>query len=63
MGFSYEGVYNLPVWQRLWFIERINKEMKSSDGQSRAAHSNTPDARAMMSRARTQVPANLRRFS
>ena len=62
-GFSYEGAYNLPVWQRIWFIERINKEIKRSDGQSRSAQNNTPDARAMMNRARSQVPAKLRRFS
>jgi hypothetical protein len=63
-GFSYAEAYNLPIWQRTWFINRINKEMKASQGQnSRAAHANTPDARAMMSRARAQVPSKLRRFT
>ena len=63
MGFTYEEAYNLPVWQRRWFIQRINKEIKASQGQSHAAHSNTSDSRALMGRMRQQVPANLRRFS
>jgi hypothetical protein len=54
----------------LWFIERINKEIKESnkknDGEgaaSRAAHHNDPNVRAMMGRNRAQVPAKLRRFT
>ena len=62
-GFSYNEAYNLPVWQRIWFINRLNQEIKKSQGQSHAAHANSPDARAMMSRARSQVPAKLRRFT
>lgn len=63
MGFSYIEAYNLPVWQRSWFIKRINKEIKESQGQSHAAHSNTPDTRALMSKSRAQVPSKLRRFT
>lgn len=63
MGFSYEEAYNLPVWQRVWFIKRINKEIKASQGQSHAAHTNSPDSRTMMGRSRAQVPSKLRRFT
>lgn len=68
VGFTFIEGYNLPVWQRLWFIERTNKEIKDShqdggDAQSRAAHTNSPDARAMMNRSRQHVPARLRRFT
>ena len=68
MGFSYIEAYNIPVWQRAWFIRRINKEfMKAKDGgsppQSKAAHTNTPEARALMGNNRQQVPAKLRRFT
>lgn len=63
MGFSYVECYNIPVWQRIWFIKRINEEIKKSNGQSKSTQSNTPDARAMMGRARSQVPAKLRRFT
>jgi hypothetical protein len=67
MGMSYWECYNIPVSYRIWFIQRINEEIKKSgkDGetQSRAAHHNTPDIRAMQGRARAQVPSNLRRFT
>ena len=64
MGFSYLEVYNIPIWQRTLFIKRINDELKKSgENGNRAAHSNSPDARAMMGRARSQVPAKLRRFT
>jgi len=69
MGFSYIEGYNLPVWQRIWFIQRLNQEIKrsqGSDGQnqaSRAAHQNTSEARELMGRQRNQVPAKLRRFT
>lgn len=68
MGFTYVEAYNIPVWQRNWFIQRINKEFmkaveKKVPPQSRAAHTNTPDARALMGNHRQQVPANLRRFT
>lgn len=68
MGFSYKEAYNIPIWQRRWFIDRIQQEIKrsSEDGQAtptHAAHQNTPDARAMMARHRSMVPAKLRRFT
>ncbi len=67
MGFSYVEGYNIPIWQRIWFIERLNKEIKQANeaqsGGSRAHHANSPDARAMQGRARSQVPAKLRRFT
>lgn len=67
MGFTYVESYNLPIWQRIWFIKRINTEFeraneKNSDA-SRAAHSNSAEMRAMQGRARSQVPAKLRRFT
>lgn len=70
MGFSYNESLNLPIWQRIWFIERINEEFKrakSKDGESdmgtRAAHHNSAETRAMQGRARSDVPAKLRRFT
>ncbi len=62
-GFSYHDAYHLPIYQRVWFIERINTEIKRANGQSRAATQNTPDNRAMQGRARNMVPSNQRRFT
>ena len=57
----------LPLWQREWFIKRLNKEItKSDDGkknQSRAAHENMPTLRNMLGRDRPDSPARLRRFT
>jgi len=67
-GFTYKEAYNIPVQYKKWFIDRIVKEMtKGNDGegasQSRAAHQNSPETRALMGMARTESPARLRRFS
>jgi len=70
IGFTYHEAYNIPVWQRRWFIQRLNTELerakKANGGEApptRAMHQNTPDVRSMMGRMRSQVPANLRRFT
>lgn len=68
MGFTYYEAYNIPIWQRNWFIARLNKEFQKarendSPQQSRAAHTNTAEARALMGNHRQHVPAKLRRFT
>ena len=67
MGFTYFEAYALPIWQRVWFINRINTEFKQANEQqrdaSKAAHHNAPDMRAMQGRARSHVPSKLRRFT
>ncbi len=70
MGFSYWESYLLPVWQRAWFLDRINKEITETNkrnggegAQTRAAHQNDPQTRALLGRHRAQVPAKLRRFT
>tara|TARA_B100000700_G_scaffold328785_1_gene447818 strand:- start:1166 stop:1387 length:222 start_codon:yes stop_codon:yes gene_type:complete len=70
LGFTYGEAYNIPIWQRRWFIQRLNEEIKKSqeanNGQApptKAYHQNTQDVRSMMGRMRSQVPANLRRFT
>jgi len=70
MGFTYGECYNIPIWQRRWFIERMNKEIKktneANNGQgapTKSPEHNSPDVRAMMGRYRSMVPANLRRFT
>jgi len=67
MGFSYGEAYRLPIWQRIWFIDRISEEFKraseSGSDVSKAAHSNSAEQRALAGRSRTNVPANQRRFT
>lgn len=67
MGFSYWECYNIPVSYRIWFIRRINEEVRRAnekgESQSRALHQNTPDVRAMQGMQRPDSPARLRRFT
>jgi len=65
MGFSWIEAYNIPIWQRFWFLKRLNQEIKSSgkDNGSRATHQNDAETRALMGRHRAQVPSKLRRFT
>jgi len=30
LGFDYNDAYNLPVWQRFWFINRLKEEFKQA---------------------------------
>ena len=67
MGFTYKEAYNLPIWQRFWFIQRINEEFKKAHEQEsqamRGAHNNTPDMRALQGNSRSHVPSKLTRFT
>jgi len=67
MGFSYVESYNIPIQYRHWFINRVQEELRKAnekgDGQSRAAHDNNAEARAMLGRSRAEVPSKLRRFT
>jgi len=70
MGFTYNEAYMLPIWKRIWFLERLNKEItraneanKGQGAPNRGAHANEPTARALQGRQRAQVPARLRRFT
>mgnify|MGYP003135601917 CR=1 FL=1 len=31
LRFSYHAAYNIPVWQRKWFIDRFKEEMNSKE--------------------------------
>ena len=63
MGFTYTESMYLPIYQRKWFIQRIQEEMQAANGQSKAAHANDPTSRAMSGNSRQSVPAKLRRFT
>ncbi len=67
MGFTYREAYMLPIWQRIWFINRISEEFKRANERqsqaSRAAHDNTPDMRALQGNSRSHVPSRLSRFT
>lgn len=63
VGFSYSEAMNLPIWQRQWFVKRVQEEFERSNGASKAAHDNTSEQRMLRGNNRSEVPANLRRFT
>jgi hypothetical protein len=65
MGFTYRESYNIPIKYRVWFIERCGKEISKSNDKNQPAHNTHQSAeeRAMVGRAREQVPSRLRRFT
>ena len=66
LGFTYRESYNIPIRQRLWFIERTAQEIKRGAEKDvpphHAAHTNDPELNALMGKNRAQAPARLRRF-
>ena len=60
MGFSYIEAYNIPVWQRVWFVKRISTEIEKAQGSNKAE---SPDARAMTGKHRQMAPMRQRRFT
>jgi hypothetical protein len=67
VGFSEREAYNMPIWKRHWFLNRLKDELerakKSGSNASRSAQANTPDERFLRGNNRLQVPAKLRRFT
>lgn len=68
MGFTYREAYTLPLWQRRWFVERIQKEFKQAADRnqpapSRATHDNDATSRALRGMTRAEGPSRTRRFT
>ena len=57
----------MPVEYKNWFIKRtikeINKSREEGSGQTKAAHQNDPETRALLGMQRDVVPGRLRRFT
>jgi len=67
LGFTRTDIYQMPIAERMWYIERVGEEIrkaseKSDDYITRAAHNNSPDMRELRGQ-RPNTPARLRRFT
>lgn len=40
LGFTYSDAYDLPVWERFWFINRLKKEFETAKENNTKATSN-----------------------
>ena len=65
LGFSYTESYNVPVWVRKWFINRLKQELEQnkSTPPPKPAHLNTPESNFLTGKSRTSAPSRLRRFT
>lgn len=59
---SYSECRKLPIRYRVWFINRVVKEINKT-GVSKGAHDQDPASRAMRGNVRKNVPSNIRRFT
>jgi len=56
-GFSYTECINLPIWQRKWFMERINREIS----ERKSSRQGDDETKAL--EGRQSMPARLQRFT
>jgi hypothetical protein len=66
LGCTLSDTHNMPLWQVRWYINRLSDDFKKANEESgmppsKAAHLNTPQARALSGKQRHAVPARLRR--
>ena len=62
LGMSYSDCRKLPIRYRVWFIDRVVKEINKTR-VSKGAHDNDSASRALRGNMRDNVPSNLRRFT
>lgn len=67
LGFTRSDVYSMPVAERMWYLERVGKEIQNaseqgSDRPTKATHDNMPENRAFRGQ-RPNTPSRLRRFT
>ena len=63
MGFTYSEAYRLPVWQRKWFVERLQQEFKrGQENEQHITRASQPEERALAG-LRPEAPARVKRFT
>ena len=57
---TYTEAYHLPIWKRNWYLDRLSKEIKKSNGQSKG---NSSQDRALSNKQRPSGPQRTKRFT
>lgn len=60
MGMTYSEAYHMPIWKRTWYIERVIKEIKRSNGDSKG---NSHEERGLANKIRPAGPQRTKRFT
>ena len=59
LGMTYAEAYNMPIWRRNWFIERVVKEIKKTNDSKTGSTSE----RALGNKMRPGGPQRTKRFT
>ena len=62
MGMTYSDIRNLPIRYRIWFINRVVKEINKSR-VTKGAGDNDATSRSLRGNSRVDSPARIRRFT
>ena len=60
MGMTYGEAYNLPIWKRRWYLDRVVKEINKANGDSKG---NTSETRRLSNKLRPTGPQRTKRFT
>ena len=60
MGMTYSEAYNMPIWKRRWYLDRVIQEIKKSNGNSKG---NSQEERGLSNKLRPTGPQITKRFT
>jgi hypothetical protein len=60
LGMTYGEAYNLPIWKRSWYLERVVKEINKANGDSKGS---SQESRGLSNRLRPSGPQRTKRFT
>lgn len=60
MGMTYAEAYNMPIWKRRWYLERVIQEIKKASGDSKG---NSAETRGLSNKLRPSGPQRTKRFT
>ncbi len=60
MGMTYGEAYNLPIWKRNWYLERVVTEIKKANGDSK---NTSNEHRGLSNKLRPAGPQRTKRFT
>ena len=60
MGMTYGEAYNMAIWKRKWYLERVVEEINKSHGDSKG---NSDETRGLSNKLRPTGPQRTKRFT
>ena len=60
MGMTYSEAYNMAIWKRRWYLQRVIEEINKSNGDSKG---NSSETRGLSNKLRPDGPQRTKRFT